>query len=67
VRCLDKGPGEVTHYAAIWEPAIKRYYQRKYRKKPVMVAKKTVANELTRACYHMFKDGTAFDVSRAFG
>ena len=58
---------EAAHYAAIWEPAIKRYYQRKCKKKPVMVAKKTVANKLTRACYHMLKDGTAFDVKRAFG
>ena len=58
---------EAAHYAAIWEPRIKRYYQRKCRKVPVMVAKKTVANKLTRACYHMLKNGTAFDVIRAFG
>ena len=58
---------EAAHYATIWEPTIKRYYQRKCKKKPVMVAKKTVANKLTRACYHMLKDGTAFDVTRAFG
>jgi transposase len=58
---------EAAHYAAIWEPSIKRYYRRKCRKVPVMVAKKTVANKLTRACYHMLKNGEAFDVSRAFG
>ena len=58
---------EAAHYAAIWDPTIKRYYQRKCKRKPVMVAKKTVANKLTRACYHMLKDGTAFDVTRAFG
>ena len=58
---------EAAHYATIWEPTIKRYYQRKCKKKPVMVAKKTVSNKLTRACYHMLKDGTAFDVTRAFG
>ena len=58
---------EAAHYATIWDPTIKRYYQRKCKKKPVMVAKKTVANKLTRACYHMLKDGTAFDVTRAFG
>jgi len=58
---------EAAHYAAIWNPVIKRYYQRKCRKVPVMVAKKTVANKLTRACYHMLKDGAAFDVERAFG
>ena len=58
---------EAAHYAAIWEPQIKRYYQRKCRKVPVMVAKKTVANKLTRACYHMLKNGTTFDLVRAFG
>ncbi len=58
---------EAAHYATIWNPTIKRYYQRKCRKVPVMVAKKTVANKLTRACYHMLKDGTTFDVARAFG
>jgi transposase len=58
---------EAAHYASIWEPTIKRYYQRKCKKVPVMVAKKTVANKLTRACYHMLKNGTVFDVARAFG
>jgi transposase len=58
---------EAAHYASIWEPTIKRYYQRKCKKVPVMVAKKTVANKLTRACYHMLRNGTVFDVARAFG
>ena len=58
---------EAAHYAAIWEPTIKRYYQRKCKKRPLMVAKKTVANKLTRACYHMFKNKTVFDITRAFG
>lgn len=58
---------EAAHYAAIWDDTIKQYYQRKCRKVPVMVAKKTVANKLTRACYHMLKEGTSFDVKRAFG
>lgn len=33
----------------------------------VMVAKKTVANKLTRACYHTLKEGTDFNLERAFG
>jgi hypothetical protein len=32
-----------------------------------MVAKKAVANTLARACYHMLKEQTEFDVSRVFG
>ena len=58
---------EAAHYAAIWYPAIKRFYQRRCKKRPVMVAKKTVANKLSRACYHMLKNGTVFDMGRAFG
>ena len=58
---------EAAHYATIWNPTIKRYYQRKCKRVPLMVAKKTVANKLTRACYHMLKNHTVFDVARAFG
>jgi transposase len=58
---------EAAHYATIWEPTIKHYYQRRCKKVPLMVAKKTVANKLTRACYHMLKNQTVFDVTRAFG
>lgn len=58
---------EAAHYATIWNPHIKRVYQRKLRKVPIMVAKKAIANKLTRACYHMLKDSTVFDVKRAFG
>lgn len=38
---------EAAHYAAIWNPDIKRYYERKKRKSHVMIAKKSVANKLT--------------------
>jgi transposase len=58
---------EAAHYAGIWSPEIRRFYQKRCRNKPVMVAKKTVANKLARACYHMLKDNTAFDMTRAFG
>lgn len=58
---------EAAHYATIWNPVIKRYYQRKCKRVPTMVAKKTVANKLTRACYHMLRNNAVFDVDRAFG
>lgn len=57
---------EAAHYAAIWNPQIKRYYQRKQAKAHVLVAKKAVANKLARACYHMLKRREVFDVTRAF-
>ena len=57
---------EAGHYASIWNPEIKRYYQRRRAKKPIMVAKKALANKLARACYHMLTREEPFDVKRAF-
>jgi transposase len=58
---------EAAHYAAIWSPPIRRYYQRKQARAHVLVAKKAVANKLARACYHMLRNQEPFDVKRAFG
>jgi len=58
---------EAAHYAAIWNPDIKKAYQRRLKKSPTMVAKKAIANKLTRACYHMLKEKKMFDVKLAFG
>lgn len=58
---------EAAHLAAIWEPSVKRFYQRKQNRSHVMVAKKAVANKLARACYHMLMNQTPFDAQRAFG
>ncbi len=41
---------EAAHYSAIWNPQIKKYYQRKQAKSHLLVAKKAVANKLARAC-----------------
>ena len=57
---------EAGHFATLWEPRVKRYYQRKAAKSHVMVAKKAVANKLARACYHMLTRQQPFDVRRAF-
>ncbi len=46
---------KAAHYVAIWNDTIRRYYRRKCRRVPIMVAKKAVAYKLTRACYHMLK------------
>ena len=58
---------EAAHYAAIWNPAIQRFYKRRQNRVHKMVAKKTVANKLARAIYHMLKRQESFDVNRAFG
>jgi transposase len=65
-RYLAWAFAEAAHFATIWDPAIKRYYQRKLAKSHLMVAKKAVANKLARACFHMLKERTRFNVQRAF-
>jgi len=58
---------EAAHFAIIWAPKIKAYYQRKLAKSHLMVARKAVANKLARATYHMLTNQTPFDLERAFG
>jgi transposase len=58
---------EAAHHAAIWSPEIKRFYQQRKAKQHLLVAKKTVANKLAKACYYMLKRQQQFDVNRAFG
>ncbi|WPL13537.1 IS110 family RNA-guided transposase [Thiorhodovibrio litoralis] len=58
---------EAAHHAAIWSPRIKQFYHKRRAKRHILVAKKTVANKLARACYHMLSKQEAFDVTRAFG
>jgi transposase len=57
---------EAANFAVRYNPKIKRYYQRKRAKTNGVVAIKTVAHKLARACYYMLRDGTDFDVDRAF-
>lgn len=58
---------EAAHYAAIWSPEIKRFYQKRQATRHILVAKKTVANKLARAAYYMLSKGEPFEVKRAFG
>ena len=58
---------QAAHMAIVWEPKIKRFYQKKTAKSHLMVAKKAVAGKLARAVYYMLKNEERFDVNRAFG
>lgn len=58
---------EAAHYAAIWSPPIKRYYERRKATRHLLVAKKALANKLARACYHMLRRHEPFAIERAFG
>ena len=57
---------EAANFAVRYNPTIKRYYQRKRAKTNGIVAIKTVAHKLARACYWMLREGTEFAVNRAF-
>jgi transposase len=58
---------EAAHFAVRYDDAIKRWHQKKCASSLSVVAIKAVAHKLARACYHVMKDGQAFDVKKAFG
>jgi transposase len=57
---------EAANFAVRYNPQIKRYYQRKRARTNGIVAIKTVAHKLARACYYILRDQVAFDVNKAF-
>jgi transposase len=57
---------EATHHAVRSNERIRRFYERKKAKRNGIVAVKTVAHKLARACYHVLKDQVPFDAARAF-
>ena len=57
---------EAANFAVRYSPQIKRYYQRKCARSNGVVAIKTVAHKLARACYYILRDGVPFDVDKAF-
>lgn len=58
---------EAAAFAIRYSDDIRAYYQRKATKTNSVVARKTVAHKIARACYYVMKDGKTFDVKRAFG
>lgn len=57
---------EAANFAVRYNPQIKRYYQRKRARTNGIVAIKTVAHKLARACYYILRDQVSFDVNKAF-
>lgn len=57
---------EAANFAVRYNPQIKRYYQRKRARTNGVVATKTVAHKLARACYYILRDQIPFDVEKAF-
>ena len=58
---------EAANFAVRYSDTVKRYYQRKREKTNNVIAIKTVAHKLARACYYIMKDQVEFDVNKAFG
>ncbi len=57
---------EAANFAIRFDRTIRRFYDRKRARTKRIVALKAVAHKLGRACYHMIKGDTEFDVARAF-
>ncbi len=58
---------EAANFAIRYHEPIKRYYQRKLSKTKRVVALKTIANKLSKACYFILRDGVEFEMKKAFG
>lgn len=57
---------EAANFARRYCPEAQRFYERKKAKTNTVLATKALAHKLARACYHMLKEGTPFDVARCF-
>ncbi len=57
---------EAAHFAVCYHPQIKRSYRRKRAKTHGIIAIKTVAHPLARACDSILRDGVNFEVDKAF-
>ena len=64
-RYLARAYVEAAHFAVRYNAQIKRYYQRKCSRSNTVVAIKTVAHKLARACYYILRDQVPFDVNKA--
>lgn len=58
---------EAANFAIRYNDIVKKYFQRKMAKTNRVIAIKTVANKLARACFYVLRDNTPFDVNKAFG
>jgi transposase len=58
---------EAAQFAIRFSPKVQRFYQRKAAKNPRMIARKSVAHKLARACFYVMRELVPFDVNKAFG
>lgn len=65
-RYLSWAFSEAAHFAVRFEPAAKRFYDRKRTKTNGIVAIRATAHKLARASYYMLRDQMPFDARRLF-
>ncbi len=58
---------EAANFAIRFHQPVKSYYQRKLAKTNRVVAIKTIANKLSKACFFILRDGVEFDMNKLFG
>lgn len=57
---------EAAHHAVRYNERIRKFYQRKKARTNGIVALKAIAHKLARACYHVIKEQTVFEETKAF-
>jgi len=57
---------EAACFSIRFNETIKKYYQKKMSKTKQIVAMKTVAHKLTKACYYIMRNEVEFDLKKAF-
>lgn len=57
---------EAANFAIRHNETIRKYYQRKLSKSKRVVAIKTIAHKLARACYYIIRNGENFDINKSF-
>lgn len=65
-RYLSWAYVEAANFAIRFNPIIKKYYQKKKAKTNKLIAIKTVAHKLARACFYIMREGSDFDVTKSF-
>ena len=63
---LSRAYVEAAHHAMWHYEYVQRYYQKKMVKTNTLVARKTIAHKLARACYYIIRDQKSFDPTRVF-
>ena len=65
-KYLSWAYSEAAHFAVRWEPAAKRFVERKQAKTNGIVAIRALAHKLARAAYYMLREQRAFEANRLF-